>query len=196
MKFENLTVGQSFYFDAMDIDVGLTKHKYRKVSDNHYCFDHDPKPIQLSFVPQYYKVTLAEPIAVQEADVVSGPQHQHDSTCCRFLGRRGTVDVYWCSGDGSLTGNTLIGRFGSDGPDYASSMTPMCLGYAESYLFGAYGWYHFCLLEGIRLGLLPKEEVTKVMTLYRNINLLHGIRQEEWMQLGSDERMSDKKGIV
>lgn len=194
MNFENLAVGQMFHFDLGNAQH--SKSKYRKVSDNHYCYDYDRKPVDKFFTPYYTKVIVEDTMSLTEAEVVSGPQHQHDSTCCRFLGRRGTVDVYWCSGDGSMLGASMIGRFGSDGPDYASSMPPMSFAYPESYLLGAYGWYHFCLLEGVRLGLLGKDDVGAVAALYHKLNQAHGIRQEQWLELGSDERMSDRKGIV
>lgn len=41
------------------------------------------------------------------------PRHQHDCDACRFVGMEGPVDVYVC-------GESIIRRFGSDGPDYSS----------------------------------------------------------------------------
>jgi hypothetical protein len=44
----------------------------------------------------------------------SKPIFIHDSTCCKFLGNLGNMDLYVC-------GHTYLLRFGSDGPDYWSN---------------------------------------------------------------------------
>ncbi len=56
------------------------------------------------------------------------PLYQHDSTCCVYLGTFHSqthrwVDLYFCDQGGIHP--TLIGRFSSDGPDYASGIEPL-----------------------------------------------------------------------
>ena len=44
---------------------------------------------------------------------IVAPRYSHDCDCCRFVGFDGDADVY-------MHGETVIRRFSSDGPDYAS----------------------------------------------------------------------------
>lgn len=52
-----------------------------------------------------------------------GPQFEHDSTCCTFLGRSadGTHDLYVCTKQYAKTkDSTYLARYGSNGSDYTS----------------------------------------------------------------------------
>lgn len=57
------------------------------------------------------------------ADATVAPLHQHDCSCCHFLGRyridQVEADLYAHSGKHMPT---VIARFSSDGPDYASGL--------------------------------------------------------------------------
>jgi len=58
------------------------------------------------------------------ADAAVGPLHQHDCSCCIFLGRKATpqgeVDLYAHTGTGFS--QTVIARYSSDGPKYSSGL--------------------------------------------------------------------------
>ena len=47
-------------------------------------------------------------------------RYKHDCDRCIYLGRWEEYDLYFCAYD--LLGPTVIARFGSDGPDYASGL--------------------------------------------------------------------------
>lgn len=52
------------------------------------------------------------------------PAHRHDCDSCAFHGTRNVgdkkVDFYTC-------GDTVIGRYGSDGPEYWSTLASICV---------------------------------------------------------------------
>lgn len=96
------------------------------------------------------------------------PTHTHDCDHCIFLGQflifegsdktETIVDCYFC-GPGILSPGTLIGRFGSDGPDYASSeifastITPEYLGKEYN------GYWNFAIIRALQMGLIKLEDI-------------------------------------
>jgi len=46
------------------------------------------------------------------------PRFEHDCRCCTYLGQFGAHDLYSCNRHGRI--DTLIARYGNDGPDYVS----------------------------------------------------------------------------
>lgn len=47
------------------------------------------------------------------------PQYRHDCERCKFLGRYGQSDLYYCD---SATGPTVMDRFGNKGPECYSGL--------------------------------------------------------------------------
>lgn len=84
-------------------------------------------------------MTKPDPNHVPDPDLnYPGSQYQHDSTCCIFLGGYGTIDIYWCR-------DSILGRYGSEGSEYASCMSPFAMAGPEEYLHMSAGWYHRAL---------------------------------------------------
>jgi hypothetical protein len=55
------------------------------------------------------------------ANEMGQPQYEHDCDACKFLGKYGKYDMWYCGGkDARFTSPVPILRYGSDGPDYAS----------------------------------------------------------------------------
>ncbi len=56
------------------------------------------------------------------------PKWEHDCEDCKFLGNFNgglhQYDLYWCSGPNNMNGTSVIGRFGSNGPEYSSLLVP------------------------------------------------------------------------
>lgn len=46
------------------------------------------------------------------------PQYEHDCEKCVYLSDYGDYDLYWCPQD--PVGETVLARFGNEGPDYVS----------------------------------------------------------------------------
>jgi|10_taG_2_1085330.scaffolds.fasta_scaffold37611_4 hypothetical protein len=72
------------------------------------------------------------------SDTMSGPYYDHDCEKCVYLGSiidgdQKIVDLYFCP-KGSIRTMSIIARYSSDGPDYASSH----IGYIERYQVGLY----------------------------------------------------------
>jgi hypothetical protein len=51
-------------------------------------------------------------------------RYQHDCEKCKFLGQFQEFDLYWCESFSSPTLDSLLARYGSDGPKYLSSHPP------------------------------------------------------------------------
>jgi hypothetical protein len=61
----------------------------------------------------------------------------HDCSACRFLGQFGKFDLYVCGKSGSL-GQSVVARYGDEGPDYMSAPTEVVKQYpTESVLMRA-----------------------------------------------------------
>ena len=66
------------------------------------------------------------------------PQFQHDCTACKFIATINEMDVYICK---SGIGQSIIARFSSDGPDYASTdLAIFKRSIAENNQIGGEGW--------------------------------------------------------
>lgn len=50
------------------------------------------------------------------------PRFTHDCDRCVFLGADEKYDFWFCPNTKSVTGQTVIARFGSEGPEYASGL--------------------------------------------------------------------------
>lgn len=50
------------------------------------------------------------------------PLYEHDCENCQFLGSFNGVDLYYCPRQAIDGSPTVIARFSSEGPDYASGM--------------------------------------------------------------------------
>lgn len=87
------------------------------------------------------------------------PRHTHDCEKCIFLGRSddskegAQIDVYWCVSPSMRSLDSVIGRFGSDGPDYFSSHPPEAMSDPSGYLDIAKRWYLFALAKATLLGI-------------------------------------------
>jgi hypothetical protein len=95
------------------------------------------------------------------------PTHKHDCDRCIYLGslikelRAGpivitsdnVIDCYWCKNTDNPNLSSIIGRYSSDGPDYASSHPPECFAGGIDILQCSDRWYLFALLQAIRLNL-------------------------------------------
>lgn len=91
------------------------------------------------------------------------PHHTHDCDKCVYLGSvyakrnndfpKEYIDCYWCVKELYPSLTSVIGRFGSDGPDYSSSHPPEAFADPNDYLMIADRWYLFALLRATELGL-------------------------------------------
>ena len=53
------------------------------------------------------------------------PRFEHDCKKCHFLGQYEKYDLYWCETPSELkTLDSLLARYGNDGPEYLSSCPP------------------------------------------------------------------------
>lgn len=93
---------------------------------------------------------------------MSEPVWKHDCKSCIYLGtikprnkEDVPVDCYWCSNksDTAPIHVSILGRFGNEGLEYASSNPPEAFSGADDYLLIADRWYLFALLEAARRGL-------------------------------------------
>lgn len=124
--------------------------------------------------------------------VVEEPQHQHDSACCKFLGRHGTIDIFICNA--AYPGSSImsiLGRYGDDGPSYASSNLPQSFVEPDHYLWMAEGWYHQALHRAIVAKLLTSEQVARIQDVYAASELRYKVRFDRWIQLAPEERMCE-----
>lgn len=57
---------------------------------------------------------------IEVKNETSQPKHQHDSKCCKFVGRyeETDADLYFCNQNGVIP--TLIARHSDEGSDYTS----------------------------------------------------------------------------
>ncbi len=120
------------------------------------------------------------------------PQHQHDSKCCTFLGRHEEIDIFICNA--AYTGSSImsiLGRYGSEGPEYASSNLPQSFMGADQYLWQAEGWYHQALHRAIVAKMLTSDQIAGIQDRYAAAELRYSVRFDRWLQLGSSERMCD-----
>jgi len=53
-------------------------------------------------------------------EVVEARRYQHDCNLCKFMGQYDEYDLYYCNS--ALGGETVIARWGNDGPDYHSGL--------------------------------------------------------------------------
>jgi hypothetical protein len=94
------------------------------------------------------------------------PIYTHDCDKCVYLGtyenrRHGyseQIDCYWCAKPDFPRLSSILGRYGSDGPQYSSSMPPEAFAYSQDYLITAEGWYLFALLQATLRGLYKPEK--------------------------------------
>lgn len=88
----------------------------------------------------------------------TGPRYIHDCKQCKFLGRYGDRDLYWCvdksAGKKHHYLDSMIARGGSDGPDYASSM-PTSDYVAGGIRVPATGWKKVIQARAKKLGIIP-----------------------------------------
>jgi hypothetical protein len=52
------------------------------------------------------------------------PRYQHDCQKCKYLGQFEEYDFYWCKSHNLPTLDSILARYGSDGPEYLSSHPP------------------------------------------------------------------------
>lgn len=74
----------------------------------------------------------------------SAPRFRHDCRRCKFLGSADRFDLYWCQSVSGRMFDSVIGRYGSDGPEYAASHPPGAFVGAPSKAF----WYTEALKRG------------------------------------------------
>lgn len=125
-------------------------------------------------------------------DKENGPQHEHDSECCTFLGRHGKVDIWWCEKKGnrvSMSLTSVLGRYGSDGPEYASSHPPQAFAEPIDYLYAAEGWYHQALSRAKKENLLTPKMWEEIDLMYKKAEKKYGVFPTEWDTLGERERV-------
>ncbi len=97
------------------------------------------------------------------------PVHVHDCDTCIYLGTikpRTTdgkatdteqfIDCYWCADTTHPGLSSVIGRYGSEGSEYASSHPPESFAMKYDYLLIADRWYLFALMQGYLRGLWGK----------------------------------------
>ena len=66
------------------------------------------------------------------------PQFEHDCTACKFIATINEMDIYLCPGNGDPS---IIARFSSDGPDYASNrVSDFKRSISENNLISGDGW--------------------------------------------------------
>lgn len=94
------------------------------------------------------------------------PVHTHDCDRCVYLGTISPrsasdsegqwIDCYWCENKEHPQLSSMLGRYGSNGPEYASSHPPEAFASKDDYLLFADRWYLFSLLRATWLGLYKK----------------------------------------
>lgn len=91
------------------------------------------------------------------------PVYEHDCDACKYLGtythlasssdeQDKFIDCYWCVNPEHRSLDSVIGREGSDGSNYASSHPPEAFA-DKNYLQHARSWYLFALIQASRMGL-------------------------------------------
>lgn len=90
------------------------------------------------------------------------PRYTHDCEKCVYLGTvyaerendcKNYIDCYWCKNERYPSLTSVIGRYGSDGPEYSSSLPPEAFAAGNDYLMMADRWYLFALFRATVLGL-------------------------------------------
>ncbi len=125
------------------------------------------------------------------------PQHTHDCNRCKFLGRDGEIDVYVCTlpprPGATHTHVSLIGRYGSEGYENASSNPPWYFAGPAEYMHVACGWYHHAWRGILAQELLTEGERKRIGDLYREAEQRYDIKPTWWVKLRGEERMQDMK---
>lgn len=100
--------------------------------------------------------------------IVQKPRFKHDCTGCTFLGHYDDGDekrdIYWCCSPSDPILDSIIARFGDDGPEYRSQLPPG--DDAEEWLARAPRWYLWALVtahrDNVRALALPKPKYAVV----------------------------------
>lgn len=58
--------------------------------------------------------------------MIEPPRFKHDCTGCRFIGRSGEFDIWFCESKNGLLHCSVIGRYGSEGWEYQSMPLACC----------------------------------------------------------------------
>lgn len=110
-------------------------------------------------------------IVTHDDDAEPGPRYRHDCDRCRFLGRYAQpkrrhvgvpedavteVDLYWCLSPSTPELDSVIARFGDDGPEYAASHPPDCFADPIGYVRTCEPWYLRALERAKCLGFYPR----------------------------------------
>jgi hypothetical protein len=92
------------------------------------------------------------------------PKHKHDCTHCVFLGTyldnkvnniqgtRDEIDCYWCDKPDFPSLSSILGRYGSEGPEYFSYHPPEAFA-DKHFLERAQAWYLYAMLKATLMGL-------------------------------------------
>ena len=72
---------------------------------------------------------------------MTDPRYAHDCDQCHWLGTFLAVDIWWCPNWTMRNLDSVIGRFGSDGPEYAATHPPQAFANPEGCLGRAEAWY-------------------------------------------------------
>lgn len=90
----------------------IEHHSFLKGMALKYHGDEAPSVYYMGFATGCYTT-------LQEGEVK--PRHTHDCDRCVFLGQHEEYDLYFCKQVAGF-GDTVIARFGSEGPDYSSGI--------------------------------------------------------------------------
>jgi len=123
-----------------------------------------------------------EEIQAAEEDTPTAPLYEHDCASCRYLGKyhvkKTWYDLYYCGTHEKNFGNTVIGRFGNDGPDYCSGMSFAEIGH-EPYAEARRRAISFGYYNPVELPLVaPGQEVKDVIVM---IDHLVSAMAKSWM---------------
>lgn len=99
-------------------------------------------------------------LLIGEDGPVAKPKYTQDCDRCVFLGQvqprndgDKIIDVYWCKSNTSPSLDSILGRYGDKGPEYASSHPPSGFAGPQTYLAHAERWYLFALVQAALRGL-------------------------------------------
>jgi hypothetical protein len=117
-----------------------------------------------------------------ESNEPTPPLYKHDCESCRYLGKYHTketwYDLYYCGTHEKRYNNTVIGRFGNDGPDYCSGMSFAEIGH-EPYAEARRRAISFGYYNPVELPLVaPSEEVKDVIVM---VDHLISAMAKSWM---------------
>ena len=132
-------------------------------------------------VPPAGEVEEEEAQAAEE-DTPTAPLYKHDCGGCRYLGKYHTketwYDLYYCGSHEKKYSNTVIGRFGDDGPDYCSGMSFAEIGH-EPYAEARRRAISFGYYNPVELPLVaPSQEVKDVIVM---VNHLLSAMAKSWL---------------